>query len=201
VTTPARRLAAGPAQSRFHIQSAPGASRPRCRRGRARLLSGPRNSCQGQATAPCDGGEREATHFIDAARHIARELDHPFTWMIVDRSLELAALLTGDTDAVARGRPCPVGVATDLGLLAMQKVVGSSPISRFRKALQIGVFLVPARPPRDAGYRHRSVNQLRKLPGGDVRNRAEVTDLQALCLTLEPHGVCVTGSRSRVRVV
>jgi hypothetical protein len=46
-----------------------------------------------------DGCDDDAKKFIDSALQIARELDHPFTWMVVEGNSGLAALLTGDTDA------------------------------------------------------------------------------------------------------
>ena len=46
-----------------------------------------------------DGDDRDAKELIDAALPIARELDHPFTWMVVHGNLGLVALLNGDTDA------------------------------------------------------------------------------------------------------
>jgi predicted ATPase/DNA-binding SARP family transcriptional activator len=50
-----------------------------------------------------DGSDRDAKDFIDAALQIARELNHPFTWMVVHGNLGLIALLTGDTDAARDG--------------------------------------------------------------------------------------------------
>ena len=43
--------------------------------------------------------DRDAKAFADSALQIARELDHPATWMLVHGNFGLAALLTGDTDA------------------------------------------------------------------------------------------------------
>jgi predicted ATPase/class 3 adenylate cyclase len=50
-----------------------------------------------------DGDDREAKDFVDSALRIARELDHPFTWLAVHGNFGLAALLTGDTDAARHG--------------------------------------------------------------------------------------------------
>jgi hypothetical protein len=45
--------------------------------------------------------DRDAKAFADSALQIARELDHPATWMLVHGNFALAALLTGDTDAAS----------------------------------------------------------------------------------------------------
>ena len=52
--------------------------------------------------ALCLGSDRDAKEFADRAIPIARELDNPYTWMMLRGNFGLAALLTGDTDA-ARG--------------------------------------------------------------------------------------------------
>ena len=46
-----------------------------------------------------EGNDRLAKDFAESALPIARELDHPFSWMLVQGNFGLAALLTGDTDA------------------------------------------------------------------------------------------------------
>jgi hypothetical protein len=46
-----------------------------------------------------EGMDRDAMQFTQSALAIARELDHPFTWMFVRGNFGLAALLTGDTEA------------------------------------------------------------------------------------------------------
>jgi predicted ATPase/DNA-binding SARP family transcriptional activator len=46
-----------------------------------------------------DGSDRDAKDFAEAALPIARDLDHPFSWMLVQGNFGLAALLTGDTEA------------------------------------------------------------------------------------------------------
>jgi predicted ATPase/class 3 adenylate cyclase len=55
--------------------------------------------------ALCLGSDRDAKEFADRAIPIARELDNPYTWMMLRGNFGLAALLTGDTDA-ARGAFC-----------------------------------------------------------------------------------------------
>jgi hypothetical protein len=50
-----------------------------------------------------DGSDRDAKDFIDSALQIARELDHPFTWLVVHGNLGVIALLTGDTDSARDG--------------------------------------------------------------------------------------------------
>jgi predicted ATPase/DNA-binding SARP family transcriptional activator len=49
--------------------------------------------------AICNGSESDAKEFIDAALRIARDDDHPFTWMGIQGNLGLSALLTGDVEA------------------------------------------------------------------------------------------------------
>jgi predicted ATPase/DNA-binding SARP family transcriptional activator len=49
------------------------------------------------------GSDGDAKEFLDSALQIARELDHPFTWLVVHGNLGVAALLTGDTDAAREG--------------------------------------------------------------------------------------------------
>jgi predicted ATPase/class 3 adenylate cyclase len=50
-----------------------------------------------------DGSDRDAKDFIDSALQIARELDHPFTWLVVHGNVGVIALLTGDTDSARDG--------------------------------------------------------------------------------------------------
>jgi predicted ATPase/DNA-binding SARP family transcriptional activator len=50
-----------------------------------------------------DGSDRDAKDFIDSAVQIARELDHPFTWLVVHGNLGVIALLTDDTDSARDG--------------------------------------------------------------------------------------------------
>jgi predicted ATPase len=46
-----------------------------------------------------EASDRDAKDFAEAALPIARDLDHPFSWMLVQGNFGLAALLTGDTNA------------------------------------------------------------------------------------------------------
>jgi hypothetical protein len=46
-----------------------------------------------------EGSDRDAKDFAESALPLARDLDHPFSWMLVQGNFGLAALLTGDTDA------------------------------------------------------------------------------------------------------
>jgi hypothetical protein len=48
-----------------------------------------------------DGADHDAKDYIESAIGISRELDHPFSWLVVSGNLGLAELLTGDT-ATAR---------------------------------------------------------------------------------------------------
>jgi predicted ATPase/DNA-binding SARP family transcriptional activator len=59
--------------------------------------------CSAAYGALWDSSDRDAKELMDAAVHIARELDHPFTWMVVYGNVGLVALLTGDTDAAWDG--------------------------------------------------------------------------------------------------
>ena len=44
-----------------------------------------------------EASDRDAKDFAEAALPIARDLDHPFSWMLAQGNFGLAALLTGDT--------------------------------------------------------------------------------------------------------
>jgi predicted ATPase/DNA-binding SARP family transcriptional activator len=46
-----------------------------------------------------DGADGDAMDFVESALRIARELDHSFTWLVVNGNFGLASLLTGDTGA------------------------------------------------------------------------------------------------------
>jgi predicted ATPase/class 3 adenylate cyclase len=46
-----------------------------------------------------EASNRDARDFAEAALPIARDLDHPFSWMLVQGNFGLATLLTGDTNA------------------------------------------------------------------------------------------------------
>jgi predicted ATPase/DNA-binding SARP family transcriptional activator len=52
--------------------------------------------------ALCVGSDHDAKDFIDRAVSIARGLDDPSMWMVIQGNLALAALLTGDTDAASQ---------------------------------------------------------------------------------------------------
>jgi hypothetical protein len=86
-------------------------------------------------------------------------------------------------------------------LLAMQKVEGSNPFSRFgRRPAFAGLFAsdsLPVRPLPRAPKRH----PLRKTAGAASRWRRERRDLQANSSVAEPLTFCVLGRKVRTRVV
>ena len=48
--------------------------------------------------ALCNGSDRDALEFVHRAMPLARDLDHPYQWMLLRGKAGLAALLNGDTD-------------------------------------------------------------------------------------------------------
>jgi hypothetical protein len=85
--------------------------------------------------ALCVGSDRDAKDFIDRAVSIARGLDDPPMWMVIQGNLALAALLNGDTDTASHAfreelRLCrelvvrPVACEGLLGLAAVAAASG-----------------------------------------------------------------------------
>jgi predicted ATPase/class 3 adenylate cyclase len=63
------------------------------------------------------GSDRDAHEFVERAIPIARELDNPYGWMLLQGNLALAELLTGDADAAREAFREELRLCRELGVL------------------------------------------------------------------------------------
>ena len=93
-----------------------------------------------------EASDRDAKDFAEAALPIARDLDHPFSWMLVRGNLGLAALLTGDTEAAGDAFREELALCRELVALpfATEALLGLAGVAALRGDIERAARLVGA---------------------------------------------------------